>query len=208
MTLQDWAAIATIFEAFGTVAVGFSALVVSFVALRTQREALLASVKFGFMGSGFVDSDGVRWVMAWMRNRGVTVYVRDVYPCEWEPLSLRDGQFPDVARVGKPGSMPELLRSKSKRELREKGGVFEPGYLPSGQYLEFYVSCPPVVKRLKLAATISVKRRGGVRFISSKCFEVPSAEELTEAFLETRTYFELQASCRNGPVGPAGGAED
>lgn len=160
------------------------------------------------MESGFVAGDGVRWVMAWMQNRGVTVYVRDVYRCEWEPLSLREEQLPDVARVGEPGSMPEFLRSKSKRELREKAGVFEPGYLPPGQYSMFYVSCPPGVERVKLAATMSVKRRGGDRFISSEWFEVPSVEELKAGLRETRTYFEALACHPEGSGGPAEGAED
>ena len=159
------------------------------------------------MQSGFVD-DGVRWVMAWIQNRGVTVYVRELYRYEWEPLALRDEQLPDVARVGEPGSMPEFLRSKSKRELREKAGAFEPGYLPPGQYSMFYVSCPPGVERLKLAATMSVKRRGGVRFISSEWFEVPSVEELNAGLRETRTYLEQQARGPEGSTAPAEGAED
>lgn len=215
MTLQDWANIVPIVGAIGTLIVGIAALAVSvgalvtqYQALRAQREALPVSAEFGFMESGFVDRDGVRWVIAWMQNRGVTVYVRDVYRCEWEPLSLREEQLPDVARVGEPGSMPEFLRSKSKRELREKAGVFEPRYLPPGQYSKFYVSCPPGVERLKLAATMSVKRRGGVRFISSEWFEVPSAEELIAGFRETRTYFEALACHREGSAGPAEGAED
>lgn len=216
MTPQDWASIVTIVGAIGTLIVGIAALAVSIgalvtqcKALRAQREALPVSVEFGFMESGFVDSDDdVRWVMAWMQNRGVTAYVRDVYRYEWEPLSLPEEQLPDVARVGEPGSMPEFLRTKSKRELREKAGAFEPGYLPPGQYSMFYVSCPPGVERLKLAATISVKRRGMDRFISSEWLEVPSAKELIAGFRETRTYFEAPASDRNGPVGPAEGAED
>lgn len=215
MTLQDWANIVPIVGAIGTLIVGIAALAVSVgalvtqcQALRAQREALPVSVEFGLMESGFVDSDDVRWVMAWMQNRGVTVYVRDVYRCEWEPLSLPEEQLPDVARVGEPGSMPEFLRPKSKRELREKAGAFEPRYLPPGQYVMFYVSCPPGVKRLKLAATMSIKRRGGVRFISSEWFKVPSAKELNAGFRETLTYFEARARRRNGPAGPAGGAED
>lgn len=208
LSLQSWTNIATIFGAIGTFIVAIAALLVSVAALRTQREALSVSVKFGFMEWGYVDRDGIRWVMAWMQNRGVTVYVREVYRCDWEPLSLPEEQLPDVARVGEPGSMPEFLRSKSKRELREKAGVFEPRYLPPGQYVMFYVSCPPGVERLKLAATMSIKRRGGVRFISSEWFKVPSAKELIAGFRETRTYFEALASHRNGPVGPAEGAED
>lgn len=208
LSLQDWTNIATILGAIGTFVVAIVALRTQCQALRAQREALPVSVEFGFMESGFVDSDGVRWVMAWMQNRGVTVYVRDVYRCEWEPLSLREEQLPDVARVGEPGSMPEFLRSKSKRELREKAGVFEPRKLPPGQYSMFYVSCPPGVERLKLAATMSVKRRGGARFISGEWFEVPSVEELIAGLRETRTYFEALACHREGSGGPAEGAED
>jgi hypothetical protein len=130
------------------------------------------------MKSRFVDSDGVRWVMAWIQNRGVTVYVRELYRYEWEPLALRDEQLPDVARVVEPGSMPEFLRSKSRRELRKKAGVFEPGYLPPGQNSMFYVSCPPGVERVRLAVTVSIKRRGQVRFISSEWLDVPNADNL------------------------------
>lgn len=175
----------TIIEAIGTLVVGIAALVVSCVSLRTQcqalraqREELPVSVESGFKDSGFVDSDGVRWVMAWMQNRGVTVYVRELYRYEWEPLALRDEQLPDVARVAEPGSMPEFLRSKSRRELRKKAGVFEPGYLPPGQNSMFYVSCPPGVERVRLAVTVSIKRRGQVRFISSEWLDVPNADNL------------------------------
>ena len=139
----------TIIEAIGTFVVGIAALVVSCVSLRTQcqalraqREELPVSVEFGFKDSGFVDSDGVRWVMAWMQNRGVTVYVRELYRYEWELLALRDEQLPDVARVVEPGSMPEFLRSKSRRELRKKAGVFEPGYLPPGAELDVLCFLP------------------------------------------------------------------
>ncbi len=215
LSLQDWTNIATIGGAIGTLIVGIAALLVSVGALRTQcqalraqREALPVSVEFSFKKSGFVERDGVRWVMAWMQNRGVTVYVRELYRYEWEPLALRDEQLPDVARVGEPGSMPEFLRSKSKRELREEAGVFEPGYLPPGQNSMFYVSCPPGVERVKLAATMSVKRQGEVRFISSEWFEVPTAEELIASYRETRTYFEAPACHREGSGGPAEGAED
>lgn len=182
---QDCASMITIIEAIGTLVVGIAALVVSCVSLRTQcqalraqREELPVSVEFGFKESGFVDSDGVRWVMAWMQNRGVTVYVRELYRYEWEPLALRDEQLPDVARVVEPGSMPEFLRSKSRRELRKKAGVFEPGYLPPGQNSMFYVSCPPGVERVRLAVTVSIKRRGQVRFISSEWLDVPNADNL------------------------------
>ena len=137
MTPQDCASIITIIGAIGTFVVGIAALVVSCVSLRTQcqalraqREALPVSVEFGFKESGFVDSDGVRWVMAWMQNRGVTVYVRELYRYEWEPLALRDEQLPDVARVVEPGSMPEFLRSKSRateKSWRVRTWISSPG---------------------------------------------------------------------------------
>lgn len=215
VTPQDCASTITIVEAIGTFVVAVAALLVSVAALRTQcqalraqREALPVSVEFSFKKSGFVDRGGVRWVMAWMQNRGVTVYVRELYRYEWEPLFLREEQLPDVARAGESGSMPEFLRSKSKRELRENAGVFEPGKLPPGQYSMFYVSCPPGVERVKLAVTVSVKRQGEVRFISSEWFEVPSAEELIVSYRETRAYLEQQARGPEGPTVPAEGAED
>ena len=85
VTPQDCASTITIVEAIGTFVVAVAALLVSVAALRTQcqalraqREALPVSVEFSFKKSGFVDRGGVRWVMAWMQNRGVTVYVREL----------------------------------------------------------------------------------------------------------------------------------
>lgn len=186
VTPQDCASMITIIEAIGTLVVGIAALVVSCVSLRTQcqalraqREELPVSMNFGFTGRGFVyEGDGVRWLAAWIQNTGVTAYVHEVYRYEWEPLALREEQLPDVARVVEPGSMPEFLRSKSRRELRKKAGVFEPGYLPPGQSSMFYVSCPPGVERVRLAVTVSIKRRGQVRFISSEWLDVPNADNL------------------------------
>lgn len=178
LSLQSWTNIATVFGAIGTFIVAIAALLVSVAALRAQREALPVSVNFGFTGSGYVDDGGVRWLAAWMQNTGVTAYAHEVYRYEWEPVALREEQLPDVARVGLPGSMPEFLRSKSKRELRENAGVFEPGDLPSGQFSMFYVSCPPGVERVRLAVTMSIKRRGQVRFISSEWLDVPNADNL------------------------------
>lgn len=184
--LQDCANIVPTVGAIGTLIVGIAALAVSIGALVTQcqalqaqREALPVSVAFGLTGRGYVDEgDGVRWLAAWIQNTGVTAYAHEVYRYEWEPVALREEQLPDVARAGLPGSMPEFLRSKSKRELRENAGVFEPGDLPSGQYAMFYISCPPGVERVRLAVTMSIKRRGQVRFISSEWLDVPNADNL------------------------------
>lgn len=179
LSLQSWTNIATIFGAIGTFIVSIAALLVSLAALRTQREALPVSVNFGFTGRGYVDEgDGVRWLAAWMQNTGVTAYAHEVYRYEWEPLALCEEQLPDVARVWDSDSIPEFLRSKSKRKLRENAGVFEPGDLPSGQNALFYVSCPPGVERVRLAVTVSIKRRGQVRFISSEWLDVPNADNL------------------------------
>lgn len=194
LSLQDWTNIAMIFGTVATLIVALAALLVSVAALRSQREALPMSVNFGFTGRGYVDEcDGVRWLAAWMQNTGVTAYAHEVYRYEWEPVALREEQLPDVARVGVPDSMPVSLRSKSKHELRERAGVFDPGDLPSGQYSMFYVSCPPGVERVKLAVTMSIKRRSQIRFISSEWLDVPSAEEVIASTRETRGYCAQQA---------------
>ena len=101
-----------------------------------------------------------------------------MYRYEWEPVALCEEQLPDVARAGLPGSIHEFLRSKSKRELWGNAGVFEPGDLPAGQYAMFYVSCPPGVERVRLAVTVSIKRRGEVHFISSEWLDVPNADNV------------------------------
>lgn len=44
------------------------ALLVSIVALRTQREALPVSAEFGLGTRIEVDNDGVRWVWSWMKT--------------------------------------------------------------------------------------------------------------------------------------------
>lgn len=206
MTLPDCAAIATIIGALGTFVAASAACVVSCAALRTQREALPVSAIFGLTGCGYVDTNDVRWLEAWMQNTGVTAYAHEVYRYEWHPLALPAEQLPDVARVEEPGSMPEFLRSKSKRELREKAGVFEPGYLPPGQYSMFYVFCPPGVERVKIAVTMSVKRRGLVRFISSEWLDVPSADDLRGLEEGLPSCGKAVACRRNGSVGPAEGA--
>lgn len=178
MTLQDWTNVATIVGALGSFMVAVAALVVSVAALRTQREALPVSAVFGITGRGYVDTSGVRWMQAWVQNTGVMVYVHEVYRLECLPLDLPDEKLPNVARVGVRESLPQELRSKSKRELLKTTGVFNPQYLPSRQYSMYYVSCPPGVDKVKLAATMSVRRRDKVQFVSSEWLEVPSAIEL------------------------------
>ena len=88
MALQDWTNVATIVGALGSFMVAVAALVVSVAALRTQREALPVSAVFGITGRGYVDTNGVRWMQAWMQNTGVMVYVHEVYRSEWLPLGL------------------------------------------------------------------------------------------------------------------------
>lgn len=208
VTLQDWAAIATIFEAFGTVAVGFSALVVSFVALRAQREALPVTARFGLVKRGYVDRSGVRWVQAWMQNTGVRAYAHEVYRHDWQPFDPLAERKPDVARFEVPDSWPEHLRSLCKCRLQREGGVFKPQSLPPGQYVMFWVSCPLGIDKVKLAATVSAWRCGRVRYVSSDWLEMPSAAELIASSLETQAYFEQQARGPEGPADPAERVDD
>lgn len=62
----------------------------------------------------------------------MTAYVQEVYRYDWKPLALSEEQLLEVVRVRVASSMPEFLRSKSKRDVRGKAGVFEPGDLPLG----------------------------------------------------------------------------
>ena len=199
--LQGWANIAMSFGAIGT-------FVVAIVALRAQREALPVRARFGLVKRGYVDRSGVRWVQAWMQNTGVRAYVHEVYRHDWQPFDLLAECKPDVARLGVPDSLPEHLRTLSKRRLRREVGVFKPQYLPPGQYVLFWVSCPLGIDKVKLAATVSARRWSQVRYVSSRWLEMPSAEELIASSLETRAYFEQQARRCEGQVGTAGGAKD
>lgn len=57
-----------------------------------------------------------------------------------------------------------------------------------GQYSMFYVSCPPGVELVKLAVTMSIKRRSQIRLspVNGLMCRVPSAEELIVSTRETR----------------------
>jgi len=201
LSLQDWTNIATIFGAIGT-------FIVAIVALRLQREALPLSARFGLVKRGYVDRSGVRWVQAWMQNTGVRAYAHEVYRHDWQPFDLLAERKPDVARLQVPDSLPEHLRTLSKCRLRREDGVFKPQYLPPGQYVMFWVSCPPGIDKVKLATTVSARWWSPVRYVSSRWLEMPSVEELIESSLETRAYFEQRARRPEGPVDPGQQGED
>lgn len=207
LSLQDWTNIAALVQAIGTVIVGIAGVAVSVATFRMQREKLPVTVRFGFTARGYVDRSGVRWVQAWMQNTGVRAYAHEVYRHDWQPFDLFAERKPDAARLGVPDSLPEHLRMLSRCRLRREDGVFKPQYLPPGQYVGFWVSCPLGIDRVKLAATVSVRWWSQVRFISSEWLEVPSAEELIASYRETRAYLEQQARGPEGPTAPAEGTE-
>jgi hypothetical protein len=208
LSLQDWTNIATILGAIGTFIVAFVALLVSVAALWTQREALPVTARFGLVKRGYVDRSGVRWVQAWMQNTGVRAYAHEVYRHDWQPFDPLAERKPDVARLGVPDSLPEHLRTLSKRQLRGEEGVFKSQYLPPGQYVMFWVSCPLGIDKVKLAATVSARRWSRVRYVSSRWLEMPSAKELIVSSLETQAYFEQQARGPEGPADPAERVDD
>lgn len=175
MTLQDWTNVATIFGAIGTFIVAIAALVVSVAALRTQRESLPVSAEFSLGKVLGVDSEGVRWVWASLKNTGVRAYVHDVFPLEWKPFVPLDMEVPNVPRAYMPESLPESLRSLSKRKRRRWSGVFKPGYVRSQAYTSFMVSCPPGFEKVQLCASMGIRQRDQVRFVYSEWLVLPRA---------------------------------
>ena len=173
MNLEAWAYVASIFGAVGTFAVAVVALLVSVVALRTQREALPVSADFGLGTNIKIDENGVRWIWFWMRNTGTRSFVHDVYPLEWLPDDLPDEATPNLARVKMPESLPACFQRLSKRSVKRAPGVFNPTYLRTQSYSMFWVSCPPGVQQVKFTAAMSVSRRDPARFVHSEWFELP-----------------------------------
>lgn len=53
----------------------------------------------------------------------MTAYVQEVYRYDWKPLALSEEQLLEVVRVRVASSMPEFLRSKSKRDVRGKAAL-------------------------------------------------------------------------------------
>lgn len=196
MTLEDWAHLATVFGAIGTFAVGIAALLVSVAALRTQRESLPVSAEFILPSRRiFIDDAGVRWILASLKNTGVRAYVHDVYPIDWKPNVLIGKRTPNSVRVGVPQSLPDNLKSMSKRKLRRIPGVFKPSYVGSQAYLSFWVSCPPEFEKIQFVAAVSVGRRDKTRFIDSEWLDVPIPDETAMA-VSSKTFLSFDAFVR------------
>ncbi len=174
MTLEAWTSVASIFGAVGTFVVAVVALLVSVVALRTQRETLPVSAEFGLGTRIEVDANGVRWIWSWMKNTGTRSFVHDVSPHEWLPDALPGDATPNLARVGMRDSLPPSLRRLSRRAVRRIPGVFRPLYLRTQSYSMFWISCPPGVEQIKFSAAMSVSRRDPVRFVDSEWLELPT----------------------------------
>ena len=188
LSLQSWTNIATIFGAIGTFIVAIAALLVSVAALRTQREALPVSAKFTLGRIIKVDNDGVRWVGATMQNTGARAYIHDIFPLEWKPDVPLDAEVPNVPRAYMTDSMPESLRSLSKRRQRRWGGVFKPGYVRSQAYKHFMISCPPGFEEVQICAAMGIKRRDQTRFVYSEWLVLPQDDHRADP-LVTDLYF-------------------
>lgn len=174
MTLQDWAAIVGIVA--GIVAL-VSALVKFLGWFRRRRDALLVPPEFGFTGEYDVDSDGVRWVKAWVQNTGARAYVHDVYCEQCIPFDIPPEKRPEVARVGELESLPRELRSLSKRKLRHEEFVFRPQYLAPDEPVGFWISCPLRIEEVELVITMSIGRFGYKRRTFSEWLEVSNTDD-------------------------------
>lgn len=157
MSLPDWASIATI--------VGFpfvvGPVVVGVVVWFIRRRAALPEEPFvDFTDEYWVDSDGVRWVKAWMQSASARAYVHDVCCKQCLPSSVPPEKFPKVAKASELKSLPPEMRSLSKRKIRDEKFVFKPQYLTPNEPVDFWVSCPVWIEGIELAITMSVGRFG------------------------------------------------
>jgi hypothetical protein len=173
MTSNDFASLSQAAAALASLVVACAAFVVSLAALRTQREALPVSARFGFGQKIVRGDDGVRWIWAWMENTGTRVYVHDVSPHEWKPEDLADEFTPNLASARMPETIPPWLSGKKKRELKSALGVYSPQFVRTKAYSMFWVSCPPGVEAVQFTAAVGVGRRDPTRFISSEWITVP-----------------------------------
>ena len=175
MSLQDWAAIAGIVGLFFVIVPALVKLPGWF---RRRRDALPAPPVVGFTEEYKVDSDGVRWVKAWVQSTGERAYVHDVCCEQYIPSPLPPGKHPKVARVGELQSLPRELRSFSKQKLRHEEFVFKPQYLAPDEPMGFWVSCPLWIEKVELAVTMSVGRLGYKRRTFSTWLDAPDADAL------------------------------
>lgn len=169
MTLQDWAAIATIVEAIGTVAVGVSALRVSRLALRAQREALPVSLRFLVLKRKPIIDGQSDLMIVELKNTGVRAYLHDVFVADCQPRRLLKEQAVHVWFITKHDSLPEDLDSMHKKGAKLTRGMFLSQYILPGQSLKLFLIVPPDLREIELTAVLSVKKRGkeGVRLLSS-----------------------------------------
>lgn len=157
MNLQDWDAIVGI--------LGFLLLVCTTVAglvgwFRRRRGAVPEEPFVDVTEEYWVDSDGVRWVKAWMQSASARAYVHDVCCEDCLPPPVPPDKFPKVAKAGELKSLPPEMRSLSKRKNRDEESVFKPQYLTPNEPVDFWVSCPVWIEGIELAITMSVGRFG------------------------------------------------
>ena len=125
---------------------------------RERRDALPEEPFVDVTEEYKVDSDGVRWVKAWMQSAGARAYVHDVCCEDCLPSPVPPDKFPRVAKAGELKLLPAEMRSLSKRKIRDEEFVFKPQYLTPNEPVEFWVSCPLWIEEIELAITMSVRR--------------------------------------------------
>lgn len=127
---------------------------------RERRGALPEEPFVDFTEEYWVDSDGVRWVKAWVQSASARAYVHDVCCKDCLPSPVPPDKFPKVAKASELKSLPPEMRPLSKRKIRDEEFVFKPQYLTPNEPVEFWVSCPLWIKQVELAVTMSVGRFG------------------------------------------------
>ena len=127
---------------------------------RERRDALPEEPLVDFTEESRVDSDGVRWVKAWMQSASARAYVHDVCCKDCLPFPVPPDRFPKVAKAGELKSLPPEMRSLSKRKIRDEESVFKPQSLTPNEPVEFWVSCPVWIEEIELVITMSAGRFG------------------------------------------------
>ena len=126
--------------------------------VQKAKQRVAGAPFFGFTEEYKIDSDGVRWVKAWMQS--ASAYVHDVCCGQCNPSRVPSEKFPKVAKASEHKSLPRELRTLSKRKIRDEGFVFKPQYLTPNEPVEFWVSCPLWIEEIELVITMSVGRFG------------------------------------------------
>lgn len=146
---------------------------------RERRDALPEEPSVDVTEEYWFDSNGVRWVKAWMQSASARAYVHDVCCEDCLPSPVPPDKFPKVAKASELKSLPREMRSFSKRKIRDEGFAFKPQYLTPNEPVEFWVSCPLWIKQVELAVTMSVERYGYKQRTISVWLNVP---ELYDTF--------------------------